>query len=221
MDLWTWAARQADIGCTHLLQLQDDIVPGPRFWERLSAMVEANPDAIIGLQSQHPIGRSLANMGRRWYKTQAWLVGPQYVMPLTGPNRIGEMLNWLDEHPEVVANSIGEDVTISTWVKNTRRYVWHPIPAIADVDMTIPSTYEGNDLHDHRRPTVTWHGYNEAQLESIEYWTPPIQVETVPGPSTGECTFCGVAQGFVRSTTGATMCKQCVANILSSVLSKA
>lgn len=219
MDLWRWAASTT---ATHLLQLQDDIVPAPNFWPALRAMVTAVPDRVIGLQSQHPFGRNLAHIGRRWYRSRAWLVGCQYVIPLQGPDSIHEMLKWLDAYPHVVANSIGEDVTISTWLRETGRDCWHPLPAIADVDPSLESTYEGNDAHDHRRPVVTWQGYPPGQLEDPAWWKPQPHVELVPGPGVGECSWCMLNEGRWRSaSTGACMCKECFGKILGHMLGRA
>lgn len=219
MDIWKWAVSTS---ATHLLQLQDDIIPAPNFWPALRAMVTAVPDKVIGLQSQHPFGRNLAHIGRRWYRSRAWLVGCQYVIPLQGPDSIHEMLKWLAEYPHVVANSIGEDVTISTWLKETGRDCWHPLPAIADVDVTLESTYAGNDAHDHRRPVVTWQGYPPGQLEDPAWWTPQPHTELVPGPGVGECNWCMLEQGRWRSAqTGACLCKGCVGKIMGHMLERA
>lgn len=235
MDLWRWAASVASrpvhgadgivghtVGATHLLQLQDDIIPAPNFWPALRAMIAAVPDKVIGLQSQHPFGRNLAHIGRRWYRSRAWLVGCQCVIPLQGPDSIHEMLKWLEAYPHVVANSIGEDVTISTWLKETGRDCWHPLPAIADVDVTLESTYAGNDAHDHRRPVVTWQGYPPGQLEDPSWWTPQPHTELVPGPGVGECNWCMLEQGRWRSAqTGACLCKGCVGKIMGHMLERA
>ena len=221
--LWKWGAAQT--GCTHLLQLQDDVRPSPRFWTSLHAMVTANPDRVIGLQVNHPIARNYAHVGRRWFRTRAWLVGCQYVFPLQGPDSIREFLDWLQvNEPKLTRHQREhEDVTISTWLAATGRDVWHPIPAIADVDLTIPSSYDGVDGHlvDHSRPTVTWHGYAEAELASVAYWEVPAFVELAPGPGLGVCTFCGINQGFRRTGTWATICKPCTKCIVNDALDHA
>jgi len=200
-DLWRWADEKASEGATHLVQLQDDIRPMPQFWSVLRAMVEANPEQVIGLHANHPIARSLAHNGRRWFGTRAWLVGPQYVFPLAGPNAIGMFLAWLAENESKLEPrwTEHEDSLISYWLASTGRVAWHPIPAIADVDLSIGSTYAGTDGHvdDHRRPCVTWHGYRTDQLITREYWQVPDAIEVYPGAGFGPCSVCGTEPGWV------------------------
>jgi hypothetical protein len=223
--MWAWAAEMGAAGATHFLQIQDDVRPSPKFWPSLRAMVEANPGRVIALQSQHPILRNLAAVGRRWARSRAWLVGCQYVFPLAGPDSLQVFMAWLAENEGLLTKHQREheDVTISTWLASTGRDCWYPIPAIADVDLTIPSAYDGVDGHmdDHRRPVVTWHGYSEAELSTINYWTPPAFVELVPGPGLGICTLCGVNQGYRRTSTWAAICKTCVKHLACEAVDRA
>ena len=197
--MWDWAAEQ---DATHLVQLQDDVRPMPDFWAVLHAMVQGNPDQWIGLHVNHPVAQNLAHVGRRWFRTRAWFVGPQWVAPLDGQNALANMLAWRDANaklqdgdPEKMTQFEleHEDVGIGTWLAKTGRDVYHPIPAIADVDLTIESSYEGVEGHidDHRRPRVTWHGYRAAMLKDPAYWTLPSKTELYPGPGSGMCSFCG------------------------------
>lgn len=206
-QLWEWGAAMAKEGATHLVQLQDDVRPMPHFWSVLRAMVEANPEKWIGLQVNHPNARQLAHNGRRWYRDR-WLVGCQYVAPLQGPHSLATFGCWLavsetlpEGHPQKPTQfeCEHEDVTIAAWHHRTDRDVWHPIPAIADVDLTIGSTYETTPGHidDHRRPTVTWHGFPLAMLQSPSYWEVPAQVERLQGPGPGPCSSCGKAEAKV------------------------
>lgn len=212
-ELWRWAAAMAKEGATHLVQLQDDVRPMPGFWGVLRAMVEANPERVIGLHVNHPVARNLAHVGRRWFRTRAWLVGPQYVVPLRGPDSIQAFLAWLETtEPSLTPHqSEHEDVTLSTWLASTGRDCWHPIPAIADVDLSIGSTYEGVEGHidDHRRPCVTWHGYNPAQLATREYWQVPAGTELFPGPDLGACTVCGKEPGWIPMGKFVTLGRLC------------
>jgi hypothetical protein len=210
-ELWKWAAST---DATHLLQLQDDIRPMPEFWPVLRAMVEANPHRWIGLQVNHPIARSLAHYGRRWFATQAWLVGCQYVAPLTGPDSLSEFLTWLEKNEPNLSKQQREheDVTISTWLASTKRALYHPIPAIADVDLSIGSTYEGVDGHidDHRRPVVTWQGYDPAMLKDPLFWELPSQIELVRGPDHGVCVVCNERPAQTRTRNLIAFCAPCL-----------
>ena len=46
-DLWRWGVEMGQQGATHLVQLQDDVLPMPGFWPVLRAMVEGNPIAGV------------------------------------------------------------------------------------------------------------------------------------------------------------------------------
>ena len=217
--LWQWGADMAKEGATHLLQLQDDVRPMPEFWPVLRAMVEANPQRWIGLQVNHPHARQLAHNGRRWYKDR-WLVGCQYVAPLQGPDSLQVVLGLLaasdalpDGHPDKLTafQHEHEDVTIASLLDKSGRDVWHPIPAIADVDLSIGSTYETTPGHidDHRRPTVTWHGFPTAMLKDPLYWQVPSQVERIAGPGPGPCSSCGKRLGSVPFGNFIKLCNVC------------
>jgi hypothetical protein len=147
--LWTWAT---ETNATHLLQLQDDVVVGPEFWQALSAMVEAVPDQVIGLETVHPFAESLYRSGGTWLTTRDGLIGVGYVFPV---GLLREFLRWRAEtlRPNAVQQA-NEDQLIGIWTAATRRRVWHPVPTIIDHDTEISSTY-GNDAHTHRRPVVT------------------------------------------------------------------
>jgi hypothetical protein len=75
--MFRWAIAT---GATHLLQLQDDALVAPRFWPILRAMIEAQPNRIIGLEATHPLTPVQHRAGRRWYRDH-WLIGVGYVIP--------------------------------------------------------------------------------------------------------------------------------------------
>ena len=211
-ELWRWGASLAG-EATHLCQLQDDILPMPHFWSVLRAMVEANPERVLALQTNHPIARELARNGRRWMRTRAWVVGCQYVLPLHGPDSLDKFLAWLGDESHLTQHQKEhEDVTISTWLASTKRALYHPIPAIADVDLSIGSTYEGADGHidDHRRPVVTWQGYDPAMLKDPLFWELPSQIELVRGPDHGVCVVCNERPAQTRTRNLIAFCAPCL-----------
>ena len=180
--LWRWALSTS---ATHLLQLQDDVEPSPEFWARLHAMVSANPNMLIGLHAAHPAGPDLAQRGDRWYATQGWLVGVGYVFPWA---LLESFIAWCDANPSEVANR-NEDDLISFWAHQSKTLVWHPIPTLIDHDIAVESTYS-NDLHAHRRPTVTWRdgSWTSEQLASVEFWRPSHKTRILPNPHSEEHT---------------------------------
>lgn len=147
--MWEWGASYAE--ATHFLTLQDDVLPAPNFWRALHAMLQAVPDQVIGLEAAHPAGPELARDGHRWYTTSDYLVGVQYVMPTP---LLREFLVWRSSALAAGAvENISEDTLVGLWCLATGRRIWHPIPAIADHDVELASTY-GNDDHANRRPSV-------------------------------------------------------------------
>jgi hypothetical protein len=212
-------------GASHLLQLQDDVIPCEKFWPVYRAMLEAVPDQIIGLEANHPLGPEMYRTGRRWYRTRAWLVGVGYSWPLDPklPNGLPAFVRWCDANPELVeANN--EDSLVNLWAQAHGFDIWHPVPTIIDHDTGVPSTY-GNDGHHewsmHRRPTVTWKDVAlTAGLEGRDYWRvqePPL----LPGPGTQRCWFCARRQGHVVSQeTGTRICPICAHSIVGAYLPK-
>lgn len=215
--LFRWALST---GATHLLQLQDDAIVAPRFWPILRAMIEAQPNRIIGLEATHPLIPVQHRAGRRWYRDH-WLIGVGYVFPREA---LVEYVAWCDAHPARVA-STNEDSLISEWSYETKRDIWHPIPTIIDHDIGVPSTY-GNDGHHefsmYRRPLVTWREVDSPALEDPAYWRCTEEgAPKLPGPGSQACWYCGVEEGKLTSPqTGARVGPQCLAHMLSYLLGK-
>lgn len=171
--MWRWGAETQ---AHHVAFLQDDVEVAPNFWPALHAMLEAVPDQVIGLESAHPEGKSLALEGHRWATTSDYLVGPGYVLPRA---LLEEFLRWRRDalRPKAV-EEISEDSLIGLWCWCTGRRVWHPIPTIIDHDTSIESTY-GNDAHSCRKPSVTWKDadvldLNPKRLEHVDFWRPEV-----------------------------------------------
>lgn len=163
--MWSWAASTA---ATHCLFLQDDVIPMPGFWDALQAMVEANPDAIIGLETAHPAAAVLRDEGANWMTTADGLIGVAYVMPR---ETLKKFLLWRSSalKPGAV-EAVSEDSLIGLYAAWHGLRIWHPIPTIIDHDTTIASTY-GNEGHKNRRPSVKW-DEDHTQLQSFEHWLP-------------------------------------------------
>jgi hypothetical protein len=212
--LYDWALSTR---ATHCLQLQDDVIVYDRFWPVLRAMVEAVPNHIIGLESNHPLGPEMHRTGRRWYRSRAWLVGVGYCWPTDPglPNGLPQFLKWCDANPALV-QSTNEDSLVNQWAATHGFDIWHPVPTIIDHDIGVPSTYGNDDHHEwsmYRRPTVTWRDVSLLDgLEHADYWRatmPPL----LPGPGTQKCWFCGVRQGpFTSKATGCRLCPSCLSD---------
>lgn len=220
--LWRWAVST---GATHLLQLQDDALVYEHFWPVLRAMIEAQPDKIIGLESNHPLGPEMLRTGRRWYRSRAWLVGVGYVFPTDPklPNSLPSFLKWCDANPEIVAQN-NEDSLVNFWAHKLGYDIWHPIPTIIDHDLGVPSTYANDAHHEfsmYRRPTVTWRDVElRVGMEDPAYWRTTVDgAPLLPGPGTQLCWFCNVRQGVATSQeTGARICKECATQTMCALL---
>jgi hypothetical protein len=217
LKLWRWGVQTE---ATHLLQLQDDVIPYEHFWPCLRAMLDAVPDKIIGLESNHPLGPEMYRTGRRWYRTRAWLVGVGYCWP-TDPvlqHGLPNFIRWCDANPELVqANN--EDSLVNLWAEKHGFDIWHPVPTIIDHNLTLPSTY-ANDAHPewsmYRRPTVSYLHQVPSQL--AQDWRtslPPL----LPGAGTQRCWSCLVAQAPASSQeSGCRICPQCAYRYLGAYL---
>lgn len=165
--LWTWGL---EVGADYLLQLQDDVIVAPRFWDHLSAMLAAVPDEIIGLEAAHPWGPRLAASGVRWYTTADMLIGVGYVIPHAV---LDEFLRW--RASELVDGwHADEDMLLCCFCMATGRRIWSPIPTVIDHDVELASNY-GHENHTHRRPSVTWKDKPIPLADigpSILAWTP-------------------------------------------------
>lgn len=165
--MWRWAVDQ---DCTHCLFLQDDVRVAPDFWCALRAMLEAQPEAIIGLQTLHPIGVHLfKNDGKRWVTTSDGLVGIGYCWPR---EQLKDFLAWRSKalQPEAFEFSGGkvnlsEDTMQGIYCLVHGKRILHPMPTIIDHDIALPSTYE-NDKHEARRSPVTWDRFPEVDVKT-------------------------------------------------------
>lgn len=155
--MWQWAAGTQ---ASHCIFLQDDARVSPSFWSELTAMVQAQPEAVIGLEVVHHAATALAAEGHRWFTTADCLVGVGYVVPRAKLTaflswRASELLDgWRTPGPNGQP-ALTEDTLIAVWCLVTGERIWHPLPTIIDHDTEIASTY-ANDGHPNRRPLVRW-----------------------------------------------------------------
>lgn len=172
-ELWNW---QYDAETSHCLTLQDDVKPMPGFWGALFAMVEAVPNEILALETVWPAARHFARerLGR-WIRTRDGLIGVQYVFPR---EVMGEFLKWQASalRPDALTR-ITEDTLINMFCLDTGRRLWHPIPAIAEHEVGVPSTNPGHDQHPHRNVCVNWRdgdvcGWKVEELSTAAFWRP-------------------------------------------------
>lgn len=170
--MWRWAA---ETDATHCVFLQDDVIVYEGFWNVLRTLVEVQPDAVIGLETVHPLAQPIAmdpDLACRWLTTSDGLVGVGYVIPRA---LLLEFLEWRLHCLRTGAlEALTEDTMIGVWCLATGRRVWHPMPTIIDHDTSIASTY-GNDKHTNRRPMVRAEhgklgGWEPEDLLDPKFW---------------------------------------------------
>ena len=125
---------------------------------RSSAVIEAQPDKIIGLESNHPLGPESSERGAMVpFARVDRRAG--YVFPTDPklPKSLPSFLKWCDANPEIVAQN-NEDSLVNFWATSSGYDIWHPIPTIIDHDLGAASTYANNAHHEFSmyEPTVTW-----------------------------------------------------------------
>lgn len=163
-EMWQWAASQEVDWC---LFLQDDTEVCPKFWERLryqldDAHWEGQP--VVGLHVAHPAARAVFNAGGSKCKTTDALVGVAYAVRR---QELAEFLVWRSSCLEEGAiEAISEDTLLALWAAVTECGVLHPLPALADHNVAIPSTY-GNEAHANRVSSVKW---GKASEFSYLFW---------------------------------------------------
>lgn len=181
---WRYALDCAD--ATHHLFMTDDLHLAPAFLRILQMMILARPEAIIGLLSNHPQTAKLWAQGHRWYRTNAWLVGPAYVMPR---RHLEKFLPWFESLPQGRApdfdNDANDDMTINHWVAthpDGPREVWHPIPTIIEHRGDLPSNLGHGDSTSRER--VSWRRIQTPIRHAdgtFEWWTVNTFVPAVVG----------------------------------------
>lgn len=173
---WALELGEQDVA-THLVQLQDDVVPAPNFWKAAAALVEAYPDELLGLETAHPLAPALTKDPDdtiRIVTTADGLIGVGWIIPIA---RIADFLEWRATKLKPGGiEAITEDTLMGIWCLATGRRVHHPVPTLIDHDVTLASTY-GNDEHANRRPTVRWdqadeflNAWDESDLEAPGFW---------------------------------------------------
>lgn len=157
--------------CTHVVCLNDDTLVAPAFVRILRAMLEAVPEHVLALSSEHPRGPSLLASGHHWYTTRAWIAGWGYVMPRP---LLEAFLPWHAEQDPERVRVWGEDQLINEWHGQTGRNTWHPCPTIVAHNVGILSTFSGQFPDPKCNTTVPWdhHPEHYEAMQSSAFWVP-------------------------------------------------
>jgi hypothetical protein len=219
---WKWSLRMwrwgLESGADWLVQLQDDTVLPGNLTAVIEAMLTSMPanDGVIGLMGVHPVGREIARLGGRYYRTRAWLLGNGYMLSRKFLERF---IPWVEAN-EARARVTCEDSFINAFCCENGLDVWHPLPSLVDHDTSIPSTWmlDGHsaDNHAHRRAIVSWKDYSPRELADPDFWKHPGQVKILVDALGPICWFCLNEPAFINSAdTGCCLGQQCVAKVVS------
>jgi hypothetical protein len=153
LDQWAW--HLSTPATSHHVLMTDDLAIAPDFWPILSAMVTACPEGAIGLLSNHPDAPDLASKQWRWYRCNAWIVGPAYVVPR---GILDSFVQYFWRLPE--GNGPGckghgnDDSTLNEFLTATGRHSYHPLPTIIEHRGDLESTVGHGDRYSRER--VSW-----------------------------------------------------------------
>lgn len=172
LDVWHGTLSFAkEHGRTHLLLLNDDVILHERFGELLTQAVTARPGDVIGLHQPH---HKFAEVKSSWGTSYDGLVGPAHVWP------VPVFEDFLEFREECFLPAVREtldwpeDAQQATFLLATRQLVYHPVPAIIDMDLSVRSNY-GHDGDPYARPWVradensTWDFSQEPQNIGLCY----------------------------------------------------
>lgn len=123
---------------THVVLLNDDVVPCENFIETLRAAIAARPGEIIALTNHHEDAAPQAKKrDLRWLVTADMLVGQAYVVPR---GTLIEALSWGQKHLKWERRDLdpnhrlylSEEHILITYALCHDRRIWHTIPALVD-----------------------------------------------------------------------------------------
>lgn len=141
--------KGAESGATHVVLMNDDAEPCPRFTQALVKTLEANPKAIISYYVNDTRAEWPLEKGEHWYTTYDGLVGVTCGMPAS---LAADFIRFCDE-ALVPAPYLTDDGRINLYAMATSRLIWHPVPGL--VDHQLPdSSMVGNADHDYRRAAI-------------------------------------------------------------------
>ena len=129
--VWTTANRAwralRRAAATHLMLIQDDVVPCKNFLGHLLGALEANPFVPIALYSSRPISDKAEAQGSSWaiIPDGAWGQGVVLHRPL-----LEDFLAWERRH--VNPDWSHDDSRLAMWAVKTEHPFWATVPSLVD-----------------------------------------------------------------------------------------
>lgn len=164
---WSWALSTR---AEHCLFMSDDLHLCPHFAPILQAMIDAKPDAILGLLSNHPRAVDQALAGARWYRTNSWVVGPAYVVPRRW---LEALYGWYCALPPGTGpgqvEHLNDDSSLNAWNSaHGPHEAWHPLPTIIEHRGDIGTTWVAGDKYSRER--VSWRETRSVVGDNPHRW---------------------------------------------------
>lgn len=217
--------------------LNDDVEVSPDLVASVRQMLRQPTSRMISLHASHPMARSLAEAGQRWFATYH-LTGPGYVVRKGGAR---ELLDWGAAAPKAWFEKVNEDNVAIQWGFRNREPIWNAIPALVKHDESVPSSL-GYDQHAGRVTKVAWDEeiFRGIDLRDEHTWDPPrggvpflethwtdtatLLTEEIAislGIAPMICWFCKDRPALIGSNkTGARICHVCVRDFAQGLMWK-
>lgn len=112
---------------THLLVLQDDILPCMNFIPTVEKAIELLPDQFITFFTTSQACEVACIEKKSWYQLTTWFMAQAYVMPT---NLIGPMLAWMDEY--IKPDTKEDDFRFAIYCFYNGRKVWGTAPSLVE-----------------------------------------------------------------------------------------
>lgn len=212
--LFRWLAEQ---DTEWSLQVQDDVLLVPEFWDVLKAAVAGAETAgaeAISLFTIAPPAPHFAHQGCNWLTTTDWMVGPAWLVKTKflrdqfvpfRDRRLRTGWNEPDPQTKRLRSGLNEDTLLGLGCAAFGKRIWNPLPALVDHDTSIGSTY-GNAGGKYNKSSFNWvnwmsmPGHPDVQdLKLKEFWIPrnSVQGPRTPAVHLG-CAYSFTTYNFLR-----------------------
>jgi GR25 family glycosyltransferase involved in LPS biosynthesis len=112
---------------THVLILQDDILPCTNFIPAVKKIIKLLPDQPITFFSNSDSILEAKNRGVHWAKLKVWFMAQAYVLPV---QTVREFLYFSDTH--VKSDLQIDDERLAMFFFHKKQYVWATSPSLVD-----------------------------------------------------------------------------------------
>lgn len=112
---------------THLLVLQDDVLPCKDFLLTVDYLIKQRPDEHISIFSNHDNIDIAYAEKINWLKLRVWFMAQAYIIPV---KRAKEMVAWIDEN--VKSDVALDDDRMATYIWFNQLFVYVTVPSLVE-----------------------------------------------------------------------------------------